>query len=237
MISDLEWLIKLQKVDTRIFILTGEERKSEANIAKLKIAIEELLFKKLKISNELKEKQNYIVELKDDIEDHKRILEQKKLDLTNDRKTKKEHIRREIKKLEKAVIVFSEKVVENVKEEKEIKKRKESAQKEIETVQQNVEDEENEIKKIVKKSKRSFNKLIKERDITDSNIRKPFLNHYNRIRKIRNGIAITFVDDTGLCTGCKIHVPYQLRQKIKQMDDYNICEGCGRILVVEEVLD
>ena len=235
--ADLEWLIKLQKVDTKIFTLTGEERKSETNIKKLKIAVEELLFKKLKIANELNEKIDYIIELKDDIEDHKRILEQKKLDLTNDRKTKKEHIRREIKKLEKAVVVFSEKVLENEQLEKKTKKRKDDSQKEIDIVQQNILDEENEIKQIVKKSKRTFNKLMKEREIVDSNIRRPFLNHYNRIRKIRNGIAITYVDDTGLCNGCKIHVPYQLRQKIKLLDDYNICEGCGRILVTEEVLD
>ncbi len=234
---DLEGLIKLQKVDTKIFVLTGEERKSEVNIGKLKIAVEELLFKKLKISNELKDKIDYIVELKEDIEDHKRILDQKRLDLTNDRKTKKEHIRREIKKLEKAIIVFSEKVVENEVHEKDIKKRKEDAQKEIEDVNRSITEEENGIKSVIKKSKRAFNKLMKERDAVDKSIRRPFLNHYNRIRKIRNGIAITFVDNTGLCNGCKVHVPYQLRQKIKLMDDYNICEGCGRILVTEEVVD
>ncbi len=233
---DLEGLIRLQKIDLKIFTLTGEERKSETNIKRLEVDTEELLFKKLKITNELKERVKNIEELKYDIEDHKRILEQKKLDLTNDRKTKKEHIRREIKKLEKAVIVFSEKVVENEKEEKDIKKRKDSVQKNIEEIQLNIEGEQKDIKKIVKKSKRSYNKLMKEREVIDSSVRKPFLNHYNRIRKIRNGIAITFVDDTGLCTGCKIHVPYQLRQKIKLMDDYNICEGCGRILVTEEVL-
>ena len=143
----------------------------------------------------------------------------------------------QLKKLEKAVVVFSEKVIENEQLEKKTKKRKDDSQKEIDIVQQNILDEENEIKQIVKKSKRTFNKLMKEREIVDSNIRRPFLNHYNRIRKIRNGIAITYVDDTGLCNGCKIHVPYQLRQKIKLLDDYNICEGCGRILVTEEVLD
>lgn len=233
---DLEWLIKLQKVDAKIYALTGEERKSEINVTKLEISVEELLFQKLKIINELKEKKDYIIELKDDIEDHKRILEQKKLDLTNDRKTKKEHIRREIKKLEKAVIVFSEKVIENEIEEKEIKKRKDLAQKEIDSSKLIIEEKKNSIKKIIKNSKKNFNKLMKEREEIDRNIRKPFLNHYNRIRKIRNGIAITYVDETGLCTGCKIHVPYQLRQKIKLLDDYNICEGCGRILVTKEVL-
>ena len=82
-----------------------------------------------------------------------------------------------------------------------------------------------------KSSEKELEKLIKKKQKVEKQIRTPFLNHYNRIMRIRNGIAITFVTEDGLCEGCKIHIPYQLQQKVKLQDDYNICEGCGRILV------
>ncbi|MFO7810835.1 MAG: C4-type zinc ribbon domain-containing protein, partial [Candidatus Delongbacteria bacterium] len=91
----------------------------------------------------------------------------------------------------------------------------------------------NELEKV---NEKELEKLEKKKIKVEKAIRTPFLNHYNRIMKIRNGVAITHVTEDGLCGGCRIHIPYQLQQKIKLGDDYNICEGCGRILVDAEML-
>ena len=236
MFADLEWLIKLQKLDREIYQITGERRTAESNIRRLEVEIEEVLLTRIKhvrLLNELRDEKEAKLE---DVADHERILEQKKADLENDKKTKKEHIRREILKLEQAVIVFTEKVDKIDLETKKIEKQIKVLDQKHKELNDNKKSEEKKVVKLVKKSKKELGQFQKKREIIEKNIRKPFLNHYNRIMKIRNGVAITFVSDKGLCNGCKIHVPFQFQQKIRKMNDYNICEGCGRILVVKDAI-
>lgn len=236
MFEDLKWLIELQKVDNEIHQLTSEEKNSESFINRMKHEIEELSLNRVKLIRKQREhnedKEVYSV----DIVDHKRILEQKQIDLDNDKKTKKEHIKREVKKLEKAVEVFEERVDELTTEIDLIIKETTEIDKNISKIQKKIKSEEKKKNEMGKGSAKGLEKLIKKKQKIENSIRVPFLNHYNRIMRIRNGIAITYATDDGLCNGCKIHIPYQLQQKIKLKDDYNICEGCGRILVDIELL-
>ena len=236
MFEDLKWLIELQKVDRLIFQLTGEERTINNKVVSLNNEIEELSLNKLKSVRRQKEfvedKEAYL----EDILDHERILGQKKSDLDNEKKTKKEHIKREVKKLEKALQVFQNKVKELDEENSLIDEEIIVKDKLIEKISRKIKREKTKIVKITTINQDQINKLDKKKKRVEKKIRKPFLNHYYRILKIRNGVAITFVTQDGLCDGCKIHIPYQFQQKIKLSDDYNICEGCGRILVADNFL-
>ncbi|MCK4980979.1 MAG: hypothetical protein KAS62_11325 [Candidatus Delongbacteria bacterium] len=236
MFEDLKWLIELQKVDRLIFQLTGEERTINNKVVSLNNEIEELSLNKLKSVRRQKEfvedKEAYL----EDILDHERILGQKKSDLDNEKKTKKEHIKREVKKLEKALQVFQNKVKELDEENSLIDEEIIVKDKLIEKISRKIKREKTKIVKITTINQDQINKLDKKKKRVEKKIRKPFLNHYYRILKIRNGVAITFVTPEGLCDGCKIHIPYQFQQKIKLSDDYNICEGCGRILVADNFL-
>lgn len=234
MFKDLSWLIKLQKVDSEIYVETSEQRRSESFQDKIKFEIEEQTLFQYRVKKELEEVLKEKEAVLNDIGDQKRILEQKREDLQNDKKTKKEHIKREILKLEQAVIVFTERADRVDNQIKEHQTEIDKFDKKIEELEKILKNETKKLKKIDKDNKKSLDDLLKTRDDICVNIRKPFLNHYDRILKIRNGIAITYVTDKGLCQGCKIHVPYQYQQKIKKMSDYNICEGCGRILVDKE---
>ena len=235
MFKDLEWLIKLQKIDSEIYVETGEQRRSESYQDKIKFEIEEQTLFQFRVKKELDEliedKENVL----NDIGDQKRILEQKKSDLQNDKKTKKEHITREILKLEQAVVVFTDRAEKVDAEIKELENEIRNYDQKIEEQEKVLKSEEKKLKKLDKDNKKSLDEMLKVREEICSNIRKPFLNHYDRILKIRNGIAITYASEKGLCNGCKIHIPYQYQQKIKKMADYNICEGCGRILVDSDV--
>lgn len=236
MFEDLKWLVELQKIDNEIYQLTSEERNTETHISRMKHEIEESAIKKVKLIR----KQRELIEEKDsyesDILDHKRILDQKQIDLDNDKKTKKEHIKREVKKLEKAVEVFGDRSGELATEIESISFEISTIDKNISRIEKKIRTENKKKGEIGKSTEKSLDKLIKKKQSIEKLVRVPFLNHYNRIMQIRNGIAITFVTEEGLCNGCKIHIPYQLQQKIKMQDDYNICEGCGRILVDVEML-
>ncbi len=236
MFEDLKWLIELQKIDNQIYQLTSEERNTDSMITRMKHEIEELTLNRVKIIRKQREhiedKEAYTV----DILDHKRILDQKQIDLDNDKKTKKEHIKREVKKLEKAVEVFEERVAELTTEIKRQEDEIHDIDKNVIKIEKKIKTEDKSKKVMSKDSAKALEKLIKKKEKVEKSIRTPFLNHYNRIMRIRNGIAITFVTEEGLCNGCKIHIPYQLQQKVKLKDDYNICEGCGRILVDVDML-
>lgn len=231
MVKDLEWLVKLQKLDSKIYNATGEQRRSGAVQEELKIEIEEQTLFQYRVTLELEDEKTNKETVLNDIGDQKRILEQKKTDLLNDKKTKKEHIKREILKLEEAVIVFTERA-EGIDERiKNLDEEILEFDKKIELLEKKLKTEVKRLKRLTKLNKKLLADFNTERELICENVRKPFLAHYNRILKIRHGMAITYVSDKGLCYGCKIHIPYQYQQKIKKMADYNICEGCGRVLV------
>lgn len=236
MFEDLKWLVVLQKIDNEIYQLTSEERNMDSHISRMKHEIEESAIKRVKLIRRKRELQEDKDNYEADIVDHKRILDQKQIDLDNDKKTKKEHIKREVKKLEKAVEVFDERVAELNAEIENIKFELVTIDKNISRIEKKIRAENKKKIEIGKLTEMSVEKLIHKKMSVEKLVRVPFLNHYNRIMQIRNGIAITFVTEEGLCNGCKIHIPYQLQQKIKLKDDYNICEGCGRILVDIEML-
>ncbi|HQO10666.1 MAG TPA: hypothetical protein PLK90_10965 [Clostridiales bacterium] len=237
MFEDLKWLIELQKIDNQIYQLTSEERNTENMIERMKHEIEELTLNRVKLIRKQRELSEDRETYSSDILDHKRILDQKQIDLDNDKKTKKEHIKREVKKLEKAVEVFDERVDELTQEVDRIKSEISEIDKNIVKTEKKIKTESRKKTEMGKSSLKELEKLEKKKQKIEKQIRTPFLNHYNRIMRIRNGIAITYVTEDGLCEGCKIHIPYQLQQKVKLQDDYNICEGCGRILVDIKLLN
>ena len=55
MFEDLKWLMELQKVDRKIFQLTGEQRTISSKIEKLNNEVEELSLNKLKSVRKQKE--------------------------------------------------------------------------------------------------------------------------------------------------------------------------------------
>ena len=58
---------------------------------------------------------------------------------------------------------------------------------------------------------------------------------YNRIRRILGGLAVVPIKK-GACGGCFNIIPIQVVSEIRQMDRLTICEGCGRILLIEETV-
>ncbi|MBN1968153.1 MAG: hypothetical protein JXR48_15150 [Candidatus Delongbacteria bacterium] len=237
MVKDLLWLVKLQKVDSLAYESKRELSKTEARIGRLKFEIDEnsvFIIKEQRKKTDLAKEKD---ETEEGIVDQERLLNQKKEDLQNDKKTKKEHIKREVLKLEQAVKIFTKKVKDLEKEMKEITTSVKNREDKINELEEILKSEESKLNKIISEHNKINKSIEGEKDEVMKNIRPQFLSHYERILKLRNGIAVTYVTDDGLCNGCKVHIPITSRQKIALMDDYNICEGCGRVLVTKEALN
>jgi len=71
-----------------------------------------------------------------------------------------------------------------------------------------------------------------ERESIVNNLKPPVYSHYQRIRKLRDGIGITYLSSNA-CGYCFSRVPPQRQVEIRRMDDIILCEACGCILIVE----
>jgi predicted nucleic acid-binding Zn-ribbon protein len=72
--------------------------------------------------------------------------------------------------------------------------------------------------------------LRHEREKIVVRIKKPIYAHYERIRLAKDGTGVAQVIN-GACSGCSIMIPPQRIVEIRNMEDFILCENCGRILV------
>ncbi|MFH0766418.1 MAG: C4-type zinc ribbon domain-containing protein [Calditrichota bacterium] len=75
--------------------------------------------------------------------------------------------------------------------------------------------------------------LIAEREILVQKLKKPIYAHYERIRKIRDGVGLSFILDEA-CSYCFSRIPHQRQAEVRRMDELILCEVCGCILVSDE---
>jgi predicted nucleic acid-binding Zn-ribbon protein len=76
--------------------------------------------------------------------------------------------------------------------------------------------------------------LRHEREKIVVRIKKPIYAHYERIRLAKDGKGVARVIGNA-CEGCSIMIPPQKVVEVRNMDDFILCENCGRILVSDEL--
>jgi predicted nucleic acid-binding Zn-ribbon protein len=72
-----------------------------------------------------------------------------------------------------------------------------------------------------------------ERDNLISGLDAPLLARYERIRGVKDGLAVATVKN-GACGGCFRRIPPQEMQILRRSDRIMTCEGCGRIIIWRE---
>ncbi|MBT3231810.1 MAG: hypothetical protein HN356_03260 [Calditrichaeota bacterium] len=75
--------------------------------------------------------------------------------------------------------------------------------------------------------------LKEERNKCLKKLKRPVVDHYERIRKIRNGIGVSYMS-IDACSYCYSVMPPQRQAEVRKMADMIICEVCGCILVTEK---
>jgi predicted nucleic acid-binding Zn-ribbon protein len=72
--------------------------------------------------------------------------------------------------------------------------------------------------------------LLHRRENIVVRLEKPLYNHYERIRKAKDGRGVARILD-GACGGCFAVIPPQIQANIRQLQDLVLCETCGRLIV------
>jgi len=230
----MEALVKLQEIDTKISNVFKKKEKIPEKVRDIEKLMKEM-DEELKSKEELKNRE------KIKIKDLEKRAEEEKIKLDGYKKRQyqvktNEEYRAIVKEIEfskqKADVLEMdiimaydalEKKDKTLKEEMEnVRKRKITLTKEIEELKKEYKNIGDEIP-ILEDKKKSIVIHIEE----------GLLKRYGRLRKARNGIAVSVVDKP-VCSGCFAHIPPQHFAEIKRGDKLYTCESCGRFLIYKE---
>jgi len=78
--------------------------------------------------------------------------------------------------------------------------------------------------------------LTHSREKEVKKLKVPLIAHYERIRKIRDGIGVSYIVGDA-CSYCYSVLPPQRKTEVRKMEEFIICEVCGCILVSDEFSD
>lgn len=81
--------------------------------------------------------------------------------------------------------------------------------------------------------RRAIDERLAERERLAAGLDAALLSRYERIRDVKDGLAVTTVQN-GACGGCFRRIPPQEMQILRRSDRVKTCEGCGRILILRE---
>ncbi|MDO8489080.1 MAG: C4-type zinc ribbon domain-containing protein [Candidatus Omnitrophota bacterium] len=232
--SQINGLVKLQKLDGEIYTLNNEKSAKPQEIRALEVSFEskkqglaELEKKSLELQKQRKEKE---LELAANAETVKKLQGQ-----LYSLKTNKEFktMQQQIADTKADGSVIEEKVLISFEESDKIK---------VEISNENLKLKEEEKffseqkKKVDLRLKEIDDRLIQldaQRKQLIPEIDHKMLSDYERILHSRNGLAIIMVKDNS-CGGCNMLLPPQVINLIKMYDHIITCEMCNRILYIEE---
>ena len=234
----LSELYKLQLIDSQldqIQVLKGElpmeVKDLEDEIEGLQIRVQKLEDSKKELEDAIAQHRNKIKESETLIAKYGRQLD----DVKNNREY--EALTKEIE-LQRLDIQLSEKRIREVEVSMVAKDETlQAAKDKMDEKNKNLENKKVELDKIIAKTEKDGNKLVKQSESQRKGIEDRLLKAYDRVRKsYRNGLAVVTVERDA-CGGCFNKIPPQLQLEISLQKKVIACEHCGRILVDSSIVD
>lgn len=225
-------LYKLQLIDSQldeIQVLKGElpmeVRDLEDEIEGLQIRVQKLEDAKKELQDSIAQHRNKIKESETLIAKYGRQLD----DVKNNREY--EALTKEIE-LQRLDIQLSEKRIREVEVGLGAKEETlQAAKDKMAEKNKNLDNKKVELDKIIAKTEKDGNKLVKQSETQRQVIEERLLKAYDRVRNsYRNGLAVVTVERDA-CGGCFNKIPPQLQLEISLQKKIIACEHCGRIVV------
>jgi len=230
----LAYLIKLQQIDDSLTELELELGDLPEQVERLRDTLD----------NGSKTIEEYQAEIKDNLAQRK-VLEVE-IDSLNERlkkykeqiflvQTNREYdaINSEIDKVQEAVHNHENRVLQLYSREEELKELLEELRNTQTSAGGEFKEKDAELRKKLEETEDEKISLENERSKVVVRLKKPVYNHYERIRKARDGKGVAFVYNDA-CGGCFSTIPPQRLVEIENMTDFIFCETCGRVLVMDE---
>lgn len=231
--EELENLVNLQKIDDSLDDLAMELGDLPEQVEKLKSTLEEGSVSIENCQKESKESlaKRWTLELEIDSlnEQLKKYKEQLFLVQTN---REYDAINSEIDKVQEKINENETTVLQLYAREEELKELLEEQRKIQATAGEEFKQKYAELQKKLEETDDEKLQMEHQREKLVMKLKKPVFNHYERIRKARDGKGVAYVYSNA-CGGCYSTIPPQRLVEIENMTDFIFCEACGRILVMD----
>ena len=231
----LQLLYKLQKTDSKIddiYMLRGE---LPLEVQDLEDEIIGIKTKITALGQDLKEKEQYIADKKNEIVDIRASIkkyEQQRNNVKNNREF--DSLSKEIEYKELESQHADKLITEATKSLVAIKENLESQKQELKFREEDLVAKKKELSKIAKETEKEEEALKKEAKVYHGQIDERMLAAYEKVRSnARNKLAVVTVI-RGACGGCFNKITPQREIDIQESKKIIVCEYCGRILVSDK---
>lgn len=142
-------------------------------------------------------------------------------------------LQHEINSLEKLVSGFEDGVLEIMERAEAVTRSIAEEEKALKAAEERVKKEHTLLDQKAEGLRQTLGAKSAERDRLVTGLDAALLARYERIRDVKDGLAVTTVQN-GACGGCFRRIPPQEMQILRRSDRIKTCEGCGRILIYTE---
>ena len=230
MLPDIKLAVRLQDIDNRVAEVTREvsslpkhiaeiERKLESHERKLeadRAALTANQKDRKRLEGDIQVQQQKISKLRD------QMLEAK----TNEQYRAFQH---EIEFCENEIRLAEDRILELMGESEPLERNVKTAEGALKQEKAQVEGEKQQARERTAGDQQELNQLQTERKSIATQISPAVLSAYERVRKLRHGIAIAEAVD-GRCSQCHMSLRLQFFQDLKRGEQVMHCESCSRIL-------
>ncbi|MBE0478023.1 hypothetical protein IBX65_02735 [Candidatus Aerophobetes bacterium] len=226
--EQIKLLVKLQDVDVRIEegikqkeVLTSELKQTEE---KLKTLQDDILKKKEELKNTRKNKMGKELEVEDVDEKLQRHEDEKYKVKSRD---EFEALEREIATLKKSKDREEDILLQLMEREDELFRLIPSLEKQFQIDRERLTKEKEKLEKRLVNLEKDEQSLTKERESLSSRISKVYYSQYEQLRRVKSGLAVAMVEN-GVCGGCNVTVSPSLVGQMRR-GQIVYCESCSRI--------
>ena len=227
---DLKTVIELQQLDTRIVELSAQIDAFPAQIQTLETQLHEFIHaheeRKLRLARNQKERKD----LEAEIQAVQAIISKQK-DQLYEVKTNEQYkaMLKEIEGEEGKIRGLEDQILEKMIEAEQLEKLIRDAASRLETEKARVAREVRDLQALRQTDVEEREKLQARRAEDGAALAADVLDLYERVRKMRRGVALAEVRD-GCCIACNVRLRPQLFNEARGNQGIIVCENCGRIL-------
>ncbi len=235
--DQLEYLIQLQEIDNQLLELRLERGNLPETVERLRAEIEETTHsldgkreEQLNAGKERRRIENEVELAKVSLKKYQEQL----FKVTTNREY--DAISTEIESAKQTVNNGEAHIIELLGREEELAEKITTLETHLEEIKADFEVRDAELQEKIAETSDLENKLNRKRKKTVEQLAKPVFAHYERIHIAKEdgmGVARVYM---GACGGCFAAIPPQKLMEIGSMEDFILCETCGRILVDADTL-
>lgn len=231
---DLEKVIELQQVDLKIGELSAQIDALPAQVQALESQLHEFLHALEDRKHRLAENQKERRELESETQAVQSRISKHK-DQLYEVKTNEQYkaMLKEIEGEEANIRKIEDQILEKMMEADELRKNIQEAEARLESEKARVRAETERLDSLRQVDVAERDKLSgRRRELSDA-LSETTREIYERMRSVRNGVAIAEVRE-GFCTACNVCLRPQLYNEVRTNDALHVCESCSRILYYVE---